>query len=726
MDRRKFIKILGAGATLAAIPWKFNLKNGLQWAQAHAFANSPGLTKYAQNLRGIDVIPVATPDALLAPVTGVQHFTIDISEFTDTLHPALGPTHLWGYNPAPNGIANPSPRHLGGIMVARRGIPVQITFRNNLNVEADGVTPLTQHILPNDLTVVPPGNVGDNRVAVHLHGGFVPWISDGGPFDWWTPAGATGLSFLNNVTLNPGALPNEAEYYYPNDQSARMMWYHDHAVGITRLNAYAGIATAYIIRDAFEDYLVANNYLPAYIEDGGRELPIVIQDKIFVGPNTLTLDPTWATMAPARVQNQGSLWYEHVYDPKVFKLVKSKNNLPNPSIVTEFWADTMLANGTVYPKVTVDRAQYRFRILNACNSRFVNLQMYVADSGNPDYITLNPVTQTPANGPGPDWLLIGTEGGFIPVAKTIPGNAPFNPLTLYGSLVLAPAERADVIVDFSGFAPGTKIILYNDAPAPYPVGSPLNDYYLGNPLNPIQPVAGQGPDSRQIMMFEVSNAAPALPLEIGIGTDLRVLAVTAGQTWNDPLLVDGPTVVNGAIQMPTGANAPAMTRMLTLNEEFDNYGRLKPSLGLGVPVKGKGFGLNYLDPATETPTAGTVEVWQIANLTGDTHPIHFHLVNAQVLARQTFKPQNFKGTPAYIGLPRLPDPDESGWKETVRMHPGEVTTVAMKFTLPEIKTAGGAVIATPVSPRTGGHEYVYHCHILEHEEHDMMRPLVVV
>jgi spore coat protein A len=169
-----------------------------------------------------------------------------------------------------------------------------------------------------------------------------------------------------------------------------------------------------------------------------------------------------------------------------------------------------------------------------------------------------------------------------------------------------------------------------------------------------------------------------------------------------------------------------MTRMLTLNEEFDNYGRLKPSLGLGVPVKGKGFGLNYLDPATETPTAGTVEVWQIANLTGDTHPIHFHLVNAQVLARQTFKPQNFKGTPAYIGLPRLPDPDESGWKETVRMHPGEVTTVAMKFTLPEIKTAGGAVIATPVSPRTGGHEYVYHCHILEHEEHDMMRPLVVV
>ena len=133
-----------------------------------------------------------------------------------------------------------------------------------------------------------------------------------------------------------------------------------------------------------------------------------------------------------------------------------------------------------------------------------------------------------------------------------------------------------------------------------------------------------------------------------------------------------------------------------------------------------GFGRAYENPATETPEAGSTEVWQIANLTGDTHPIHFHLVNVQVLGRQPFNVGTYNGTPSYTGPARGPDRTELGWKETVRMNPGEVTTVIMQFTLPAVP------FTVPPSPRTGGNEYVWHCHILEHEEHDMMRPLVVM
>jgi spore coat protein A len=164
--------------------------------------------------------------------------------------------------------------------------------------------------------------------------------------------------------------------------------------------------------------------------------------------------------------------------------------------------------------------------------------------------------------------------------------------------------------------------------------------------------------------------------------------------------------------------------MLTLNEDFDDYGRLIQTIGTfssksfdnqGLPT----WGLPYVSDATEKPSAGATEVWQIFNLTGDTHPIHFHLVNVQVIQRQPFRrvPGKFQRT----GPARPPDPNEIGWKETVRMNPGEATTVIMQFNLPKLPASMG----DPLSPRTGGHEYVWHCHILEHEEHDMMRPLVV-
>jgi len=696
--RREFIKTTAAGGAGLMVLGRAR--------PAWAFYQSPALKKFdsAQLLRGVGPtgIPVAVPDTVQPAFTKGLHYTINISEFSDQICPGsspLGPTRLWGYDPTNAlGDAGQLPKHLGGIIVANRGTPIQITFRNNL--------PPT-HIIPVD-TSIPGANQAQNRTAVHLHGGLVPWISDGGPFDWWAPGGLSGESFLNNSVLNPGAAGNEAEYFYPNNQSARLVWYHDHAWGITRLNAYAGIASAYVIRDLAEAGLIAPDGLPDYVEHGGYEIPLVIQDKIFVGDGILVADPTW----PQALSAPGSLWYAHVYEPRLYKLGPSKLALPPVSCVPEFFGDTMLANGTVYPVAPVEARRYRLRVLNACNARFLNLQLYV-DDGSPDGITLNPKTLVPTNAKGPDFLVIGAEGGFLKNPVLVPSNAPFNPVTLGGSLVTAPAERWDLIVDFKGFE-NQKLILYNDAPAPFPVGSPTNDYFPGAPKNPTITTPGYGPNTRQIMRFDVGAlVSPAEPA-LAITTATRMPGLEPWLGVEPSATV--PQWFANPRKNPFGAT---VVRMLTLNEAFDQYGRLIQLLGTNVPA-GAGFGRAYTDPPTENVVAGATEIWQIANLTGDTHPIHFHLVNVQIVARQPFQVGNFNGVPNYIGPARGPNPTELGWKETVQMHPGEVTTVVARFDLP-----GGLPFQVPASPRTGGNEYVWHCHILEHEEHDMMRPLVV-
>ena len=182
-------------------------------------------------------------------------------------------------------------------------------------------------------------------------------------------------------------------------------------------------------------------------------------------------------------------------------------------------------------------------------------------------------------------------------------------------------------------------------------------------------------------------------------------------------MVIHPNPVRCRLQAP-------VNRMLTLNEDFDDYGRLIQTMGTFTSESLNNAGIAYVGAAVHgrrhgDPSAGAIEVWQIFNLTADTHPIHFHLVNVQVIQRQPF--QGVPGNLSFSGPPTPPDANELGWKETVRMNPGEATTVITQFTLPKLPAAMG----DPISSRTGGHEYVWHCHILEHEEHDMMRPLVV-
>jgi spore coat protein A len=694
-------------------------------ASSAPFNQSPPLAKFIQPLRGVGPggIPVALPDAAPAPVTGAVHYSFNVGQFTDQLHPYMGPTTLLGYSPAAAlGEAGYPKRHLGGIVIAQKGVPIQLTFTNILPPKhilpvdtSNGAAAMMVGVFPDSAAKF--GGNGFNATVTHLHGGFVPWISDGGPLTWFTPAasgGKYGASIANATTnfyklLNPNLQPGQGEYYYPNAQSARMMWYHDHAHDITRINAYAGIASAYIIRDAFEGNL-RNLGLPDFVENGGREIPLVIQDKIFVGPGTMTLDPTWP--GPT---TPGSLWYPHIYDKARWKIAGGGANtlpIPDPSCIPEMFGDTMLANGAVFPEGTVEARRYRFRILNACQARFLNLQLYV-DDGSPDGITLNAKTLAPTNAKGPDFLVIGTEGGFLSKPALVPSNIPFNAATMQGSLVTGPAERWDLIVDFSGFA-GKKVILYNDAPAPFPMGDPRNDYFPGAPNNPTITNPGYGPNTRQIVRFNVVQATSADPtMAITPSTNL-----TGGI---DPSLVG--TWTTSPLPPPPGVPV----RILTLNEDYDPYGRLIQRLGTNVmPVKsGSSWARNYMDPATETPKAGSTEVWQIVNRTADAHPMHFHLVNVQLLQRQPFNsfgPTSGAAMPNYNGPATGPEPTEIGWKETVKMYPGTVTTVIMRFDLPA--DPPGVTIPNSLT-QPAGKEYVWHCHILEHEEHDMMRPLVI-
>jgi spore coat protein A len=622
----------------------------LPWRRAYAaFATSPTLTKFTHSLRrfGPD-IPVAGIDPL-SPYTGVDSYKIAMGQFTDELHPDLPPTTLWGYGQGPESGF----KHLGGAIVATENRAVRVAWENRLP---------NLHLLPVDPSVLHPEAAGFvNHAAPHLHGGLVPWPSDGGPFHWFTPEGVTGSSVVPWLPDNLGNLTND--YWYPNIQTPRMMWYHDHAVGTTRLNAYSGLATGYLLTSQAEAELVFRMGVQP-----GNQIPLVIQDKVF---NT-----------------DGSLWYPNFYDTQFFGLVPGQP-LPVPSLVPEFWGDTVLVNGTAYPTLKVYPRKYRFRVLNACNTRFINLQLFAAagarfpGSSEPDYAK-----------PGPVMTQIGNECGFLDGAVN-PKGVPIATMAGMQGILLGPAERADIIIDFSKMKPGRYLILHNDAPVPFPGGTPLADFFPGNKKNPVAVQPGMSPNTRTLLQFVVGD-----PVADGVPAD-----PTVDPTWALPAQVQPqPTVPN--------------PRDLALYETIDPYGRLAQNLGtLAGP-------LNYFeDTPTENVQAGTVEIWRLFNVSADTHPIHFHYFNCRILSRQPFNAITF----ALSGQAIPPDPNEQGWKETVRANPGECVTLLVEHPT----TAGLAPAPIPESPRlaamgiNNAHEYVWHCHILEHEEHDMMRPLIV-
>ena len=723
MNRRHFLRKAAGVAGWFTIPRSISFRRRNNPRNITKFsATLPGLGPDGANNLG-NYIPVLTPDKRTYP--GIDYYDIVAQQFTQTLHPAIGSTRFWGYADA----KKPQHKYLGGVIVSTSGTSVKLNVTNLLP---------PKHILPVDPTTIEDEMADEvrgrfDRITVHQHGAIVGWTSDGGPASWFTNAKNPGGFKHGSSFVNKGANPGSAIYDYPNTQSARLVWYHDHAYGITRLNAYAGLASAYLITDDAETRMIRENILPD-VPGYPLGVPLIIQDKSFFDPAN---DPNY----PVTGAQKGDIWYPHSYPNVPIPSMKlpvqcgntgrwkvSGGTPPSVSLVPEAFFETNLVNGAPYPTLRVSPRRYRFRVLNAAQGRFYNLQWYVADR-SADGITLvessdrdnngNPI-RVPTNPAGPKVIQIGKEGGFLPAPVVL--NDPPKPigysLTIENdprngnvnryNLLIAPGERADIVIDFRGFE-GQSIVLYNDAPAPFPMGDIRNDYYVGAPnLTCIDGKTsgspGEGPDTRIVMRFDVDRNGT---------TDEPHFEATLAA-----LSTSLPRVFLEALPATPVADSPPKVK--TLDESFDNHGRLIQQLG-SPDVSG------YLSKPVDFASPGETQVWQVYNLTGDTHPIHLHLVNIQIVKREAWQFDS-SGKPVFPlrpipGTARPPDPNEAGWQETVRMNPGEVTTIITKFDMPS---------GDPPSPRLQreygikGAEFVWHCHILEHEEHDMMHALVIV
>ncbi len=847
---------------------------------------TPPIRKFVDGLPGLGAanannlgqyLSVAHPDTRTYP--GSDYYEIELREYTQKMHSDLPPTTLRGYvqvNMGTNtaGTAEnvaPDPIHyLGPTILATKDRPVRVKFTNKLPTGSGG-----DLYLPVDTTVmgagmgplmmdVPAGQPMDytqNRAVLHLHGGKTPWISDGTPHQWITPAGENtpypkGVS-VQNVPDMPDPGDGSMTFFYTNQQSARMMWYHDHAYGITRLNVYSGEAAGYMLTDAAEQTLINDGIIPS------DQIPLIIQDKTFVdAKTTMKTDPTWNWGQTPGTPNTGDLWFPHVYMPNQNPYDVSGANamgrwdygpwffppttdiqfgpVPNPyydpinapweppvmpgvpatSSVMEAFMDTPLVNGTAYPTVTLQPKSYRFRILNGANDRFWNLQLYQADPAvvtcdgrgmtEVKMVPAGPTAGFPALWPvdgrdggvpdpntvGPDFIQIGNEAGFLPqptVVKNQPVDWNRNMKTFtFGNvsshaLLVAPAERADVIVDFSKYA-GKTLILYNDAPAAFPARDPRVDYYTGDLDNTdtggtATTEVGRGPNTRTIMQIKIAGVAAAPAYDMSKLTAAFVSTPTKPGVFaasQDPIIVgQAPYDSTYATSFPSifplwgysriqdttmtistvaGTHIDLHMEPKALHDEmggaYDQYGRMMGKLGLEVPtgnaVTQQFIGQSYIDPATENildsvtpmaPVAGDgTQIWKITHNGVDTHPIHFHLFNVQLLNRV-----------GWDGAIELPDPNELGWKETVRVSPLEDTIVALRPVAPQdefgvpdsirfldptqppdatmgftnLDTLTGDPLASPTLNQivNFGWEYMWHCHILSHEEMEMMRPI---
>lgn len=603
-------------------------------------------------------IPAAVPDTTSHP--GYDYYTAVVEQTTDYdfglrkkdgsefINPATGKpirTTVWGYRT--NGVKT---GYLGATVDARStlagetGRPVMVKYVNDLR-DANGRL-LTKHILTVDPTLH-GANMGEPeiRIVTHLHGGHVASESDGHPEAWITndPAAQTGLP-ADPVSGRP-ARPNgnTVTYTYANDQLAEQLWYHDHAMGITRLNVYAGLAANYLLRDSHEDSL--------NLPKGPYELPLVIQDKSFNQDGSLHYDsnPLVAADGTQKTDSNGNP-------------VRTSN--------PEFFGNTITVNGKVWPYLAVEPRKYRFRILNGSDSRFYHMWLERTD-GQP--IPVGAITQ------------IGNDGGLLPDAVQI-GDSQGN------GLLLALAERADVIIDFSKFPAGTSITVRNDAPTPYPGGDTVSPSTTG-----------------RIMQFRITK-----PL---VGTDTSVIPAHP--------------------RVPPVLGAPDNTRYVDLQETLDNVLVYDPNTGaIATRLKLLLNGLTFNAPVTEKPVVNTVEDWVIINDTVDTHPMHLHLVDFEVVEKGSVAPGAYTpadgvgGMPTVVpgglrpniepdGVPAGPDspytvqPQERGQKDTVRVPPGD-----------ELLGSQGYVRIRARFDRIG--TYMWHCHILAHEDHEMMRPFMVV
>ncbi|MFO7653486.1 MAG: multicopper oxidase domain-containing protein [Candidatus Krumholzibacteriia bacterium] len=534
--------------------------------------------------------------------------------------PQAGDRGRPGERPSPPSVTYPGPT-----FVAMRDTPVEVRWHNQLPHYNRDFPGLGGHLLPVDPTLHLAHPVkGGIPTVTHLHGGHSESASDGLPEAWFTQGWReTGPEFVKRT------------YRYDNSQEAATLWYHDHALGITRLNVYAGLAGFYLLRDENELQLTGSHVLPG----GPYEIEVVVQDRMFTSDGELFYPSTDPEIEPG-------------FDPLP----------PVPSAIAEFFGDFILVNATAWPVLEVEPRKYRFRLLNGSDSRF-----YVIELRDDRF-----------DGAAQEFLQIGTDTGLLPT-----------PVAL-DRLLIAPGERMDLVIDFASFSPGTELYLRN--------------------FGPDDPLKGFNPDG-SLSDGEGGTLPPADPQTTG---QLMKFAVTL------PLDPDVPdaTVDTGTMLRPPIAplQRDGAIRQLALFEGLDQYGRLQPLLG--TLEEGS---LAWFAPITENPMLNDVEVWEVYNATEDAHPIHVHLVSFQIIDRESFegfveeKPQpQHDGTfgvggvlqvTALGGDARPPADNEAGWKDTAVMLPGEVTRIVARFDRPG--------------------RYVWHCHILSHEDHEMMRPFYV-
>jgi spore coat protein A len=597
------------------------------------------------------------------------------------LHKDLPSTEVWSYRLAAGRVINPGSgsTYLGPTVNIQRGENVEVRWANKVKTASYAAGTLPFEVVKIDPAAV-PGTIPQNEpgkdgalndaqdrmrpmlrqlkasLVTHLHGGRSQADSDGWP---------------DNIA----AVDQSNFYSYSNNQAAATLWYHDHANHVTRLNVYAGLAGAWLIRDEEENCL--------NLPDGEFELPLVIQDR--------NLDVEGGS-----------------FNGKV--LHKTEVN-GGPA---EFFGPYTLVNGKIWPKTEVEPRLYRLRILNGSNARTYRL-MLLDNSGNGQHASI--------------WQ-IGCDQGLLENKLTYPVEG----------LVLAPGERIDLLVDFAAFA-DQSLYLWNTAEAPFG-----NNAITTDPAGELSalladPFAGNSTDDNrrpfpQIMRFDVqtdasspSHTVPADPLwqpkhpKIEITANMPIRLMGLVEKPADPAQIDSIAMLVFAeyVQITPHEPAPTGAEVVAFNffDPKDGSARTE-SFWKGAE--------EFYDKVNWKVHLGATEQWYIVNVSPDTHPVHVHLVDMDVNQRYEYaltgttddaatpfpntKPWEIDGNIHHIASITATnalsvETGQKGPKDTVRINPNEMIGVAMKF-----------------SPYPG--KYLYHCHILEHEDHDMMRPFVIV
>ncbi|HZD69971.1 MAG TPA: multicopper oxidase [Actinomycetes bacterium] len=675
LTRRNFLRLTGA----STIAWYVATQTG--WME-RAMAQIPGGTlapgdvaKYQTPL----LIPPVMPRAGTITMPGgkpADYYEISMRQFPQQiLPPDMPATTVWGYGPVRSAsrrglLLHNAPSLTIETMWKR---PVRIKWINEL---VDGNGNYLPHLLPVDQTLHwanPPGGTGgrDTRptfastpgpytgpvpIVTHLHGAAgVGDESDGYTEAWFLPAAGNIPSgyategtwydfFASKAAKNFGVQWGKgfAIFQYPNDQRESTLWYHDHALGMTRLNVYAGPAGFFLVRGGPEgDKAVldsrsgATAVLPSPAPREGDmfpsnktyyEIAIAVQDRSFNADGSLFYPDTRA-------------FFDGITGPYI--PTTDVSPIWNP----EFFGNMMMANGNTWPFQTVEQRRYRLRFLNGCQSRFLILDF--------------------SHIPGVEVWQIGNEGGFL--------AAPVNLTADNGNrLLMGLAERADLIVDFTNVPVGEHILANVGPDEPFGGGTPGVDFDAADPDS-----------TGQVLQFRV------------------VPAVAPDPTTPPQFLVLPP------ITRLTGGERRPLALLEELSESFEDA-PVEARLGtiMGDPNQGEGTwtAKKWMDPVTENPEAGATEVWEFYNATADAHPMHIHELLFQVVDRQDIVIDEENGTVQVDtdSAPTPPEPWENGWKDTVVAYPGQVTRMRMRF--------------------INEGQFVWHCHIVEHEDNEMMRP----